>query len=54
LTTHELLTHGYSVTRYVSIEQRVYDSKNSYYASLYESQQGWHKSRRSLAATLTA
>lgn len=25
-----------------SIEQRVYESKNSYYASLYESQRRWH------------
>jgi len=42
LTTHELLAQGYGVARYVSIEQRVYESKNTYYASLYESQQGWH------------
>jgi Fic family protein len=48
LTTHELLAHGYGVARYVSIEQRVYDSKNSYYASLYESQQGWHESRHTI------
>jgi Fic family protein len=31
------------VARYVSIEQRVYESKNGYYASLYESQRRWHE-----------
>jgi len=41
LTTHELLSKGYGVARYVSVEQRVFDSKNAYYSSLYESQQGW-------------
>jgi len=43
VTTHELLGEGYGVARYVSIEQRVYESKNGYYASLYESQRGWHE-----------
>jgi Fic family protein len=42
LTMHELLGGGYGVARYVSIEQRVYESKNGYYASLYESQRNWH------------
>jgi Fic family protein len=43
LTTCELLSQGYGVARYVSIEQRVFESKNSYYASLYESQRDWHE-----------
>jgi Fic family protein len=43
VTTHELLAHGYSVARYVSIEQRVYETKHSYYASLHESQRHWHE-----------
>lgn len=42
LTTYELLSQGYGVARYVSLEQRIYESKNTYYARLYESQQGWH------------
>lgn len=42
LTTHELLSCGYGVAQYVSLEQRIYESKNTYYARLYESQQGWH------------
>jgi Fic family protein len=42
LTTYELMSCGYGVARYVSLEQRIYDSKNTYYARLYESQQGWH------------
>lgn len=43
LTTYELLAQGYGVARYVSIEQRVFETKNSYYASLYESQRCWHE-----------
>ena len=43
LTTHELLSHGYGVARYVSIEARVFESKHTYYDRLYESQQGWHE-----------
>jgi Fic family protein len=42
LTTHELMSCGYGVAQYVSLEQRIYDSKHTYYARLYESQQGWH------------
>lgn len=45
LTMHELLAQGYGVARYVSIEQRVYESKNGYYASLYESQRNWHEGK---------
>jgi Fic family protein len=48
LTTHELLARGYGVARYVSIEQRIYESKNSYYASLYESQRGWHEGEHTI------
>jgi Fic family protein len=43
LTTHELLAGDYRVARYVSIEKRIYESKNTYYASLYESQRQWHQ-----------
>jgi Fic family protein len=42
LTMYELLAQGYGVARYVSIEQRIFESKNSYYANLYESQRNWH------------
>ncbi|MFY9487487.1 MAG: Fic family protein [Solirubrobacterales bacterium] len=42
ITTHELLAHGYGVARYVSIEQRIFESKNTYYDRLYRSQQRWH------------
>jgi Fic family protein len=45
LTTYELLSQGYKVARYVSIEQRIYESKNTYYASLYESQRDWHEGK---------
>jgi Fic family protein len=48
LTTHELLAQGYGVARYVSIEQRVYESKNSYYASLYESQRDWREAAHTI------
>jgi Fic family protein len=48
ITTHELLSQGYGVARYVSIEQRIYESKNAYYASLYESQRDWHEARHDI------
>jgi Fic family protein len=48
LTTYELLAQGYGVARYVSVEQRVYESKNTYYASLYESQRRWHDGEHSI------
>lgn len=48
VTTHELLAQGYGVARYVSLEQRIYESKNTYYQRLYESQQGWHEGRHSI------
>lgn len=43
LTTHELLSQGYGIARYVSIEQRVFESKNTYYDRLYQSQRDWHE-----------
>jgi Fic family protein len=48
LTTHELLAQGYGVARYVSLEQRIYDSKNTYYQRLYDSQQGWHTGQHTI------
>lgn len=42
VTTNELLRHGYGVARYVSLEQRIFDSKNSYYVALRQSQSRWH------------
>lgn len=48
LTTHTLLEHGYGVARYVSIEQRMFDTKNAYYAALYASQRQWHDSRHEI------
>lgn len=43
LTTHELLAQGYRVARYVSVEQRIYESKDDYYEALYLSQRRWHQ-----------
>jgi len=43
LTAHELLAQGYGVARYVSVEQRIYESKNTYYDTLYRSQRNWHE-----------
>ncbi len=48
VTTHELLAQGYGVARYVSLEQRIYDSKNTYYQRLYDSQQGWHSGEHTI------
>jgi len=48
MTTYELLAQGYGVARYVSLEQRIYESKNTYYQRLYESQQAWHTGEHSI------
>jgi len=41
-TTSELRRLHYGVVRYVSLEQQVFETKNAYYASLFESQRDWH------------
>ena len=43
LTTHALLGQGYGIARYVSVEQRMFDTKNAYYAALYASQRQWRE-----------
>lgn len=48
LTAHELLRLDYGVARYVSIEQRIFETKNSYYAALFESQLNWHEGTHSI------
>lgn len=48
ITTSQLLRHGYGVARYVSIEQRIFESKNTYYVALRASQSGWHDGRHDL------
>jgi Fic family protein len=45
LTTHELLRYGYGVARYVSLEQRIYESRDGYYDALARSQVGWHEAK---------
>lgn len=47
-TTHELLRLGYGVARYVSVEQRVFESKNAYYTALEQSQRDWHDGEHSI------
>jgi Fic family protein len=47
-TTRELLRLGYGVARYVSVEQRIYESKNSYYTALEQSQRGWYDGEHSI------
>jgi Fic family protein len=42
ITTHELLRLGYGVARYASVEQRIFETKNAYYAALRLSQANWH------------
>jgi Fic family protein len=48
VTTSELMRLGYGVVRYVSVEQQIYETKNAYYASLYDSQQGWHDAEHTI------
>lgn len=48
LTTQTLLERGYGVPRYVSIEQRIYDTRNTYYDALYASQRKWHEAEHTI------
>jgi Fic family protein len=48
LTTSELLRLGYGVARFISVEQRIYESRRSYYAALRESQTGWRDGRHTI------
>ncbi len=41
MTTYLLEGHGYTVSRYVSLEQLIYDEKDDYDASLASSTTGW-------------
>jgi Fic family protein len=43
ITTHALLAQGYAVPRYVSIEQRMFETKDAYYDAIYASQRRWHE-----------
>jgi Fic family protein len=43
ITTGQLLAHDYTVSRYVSIEQRMYASKDAYYDALFASQRHWYE-----------
>jgi Fic family protein len=42
LTSAMLTEHGYTVGRYVSLEQAVADSADTYYQALLDSTRGWH------------
>jgi Fic family protein len=42
LTSVMLIEHGYTVGRYVSLEQVVAESADAYYQALLESTHGWH------------
>lgn len=48
LTANELLRNGYGVARYVSVEQRIYESKNAYYEALRQGQVDWHEATHDL------
>jgi Fic family protein len=48
LTSYLLLREGYGVSRYVSVEQRIFESKNSYYAAINESQQRWYEAEHTI------
>ena len=48
LTTQTLLERGYGISRYVSVEQQIFDTKNAYYRALYDSQREWHEGRHTI------
>lgn len=43
ITTGELLRNGYGIARYVSLEQRIFEARNSYYDALAAGQRDWHE-----------
>ena len=43
-----LQTHGFHVSRYVSLERLVEESKDEYYSVLAECSQGWHEGRNEI------
>jgi Fic family protein len=45
LTSHLLRQQGYAIARYVSLEQRIFETKEQYYAALVASQNHWHEGR---------
>lgn len=47
-TMSELTRLDYRVARFVSVEQQIFETKNSYYAALYESQRGWRDAQHSI------
>jgi Fic family protein len=42
LTNAMLIEHGYTIGRYVSLEQAIAESADAYYQALLESTHGWH------------
>lgn len=48
LTTLLLEQCGYSAVRYISLERIFEDSKESYYAALHTSSQGWHQAQHNV------
>lgn len=48
LTLLFLYHAGYEVGRFISLEKIIEGSKESYYDTLYQSSQGWHKGRHAL------
>jgi Fic family protein len=48
LAAHELVRLGYGVARYVSVEQRIWETKNRYYEALRESQEDWQGGSHSI------
>jgi len=47
-TTLLLQAHGFQVTRYVSLERLIEQSKEDYYSVLAECSQGWHEGKNDL------
>lgn len=48
LTLLLLYQAGYEVGRYISLEQMVEHTKESYYDTLYQSSQGWHETQHTI------
>jgi Fic family protein len=49
MTTLLLEQNGFVVSKYISLERLIEESRDSYYQSLFESSQGWHDSNHDVA-----
>jgi Fic family protein len=48
LTTQTLVARGYGIPNYVSVEKRIYETKDRYYDVLFAAQRNWHEGEHTI------